>query len=232
MRRLALLAAVALVVGGCGGKKAAPAKPAAPRDPGKQVLDAFVSAAGRGDAKAMWALLSRASQRRLGPLARFERTTAVELAEGVGSFARSRYEEVVSERVTDSFGVVAIAGVRHVEGTREYNAYATALRLEGRFWRVELGGPVHIRPLGPAPGAREKTVLQIAGAVSSRRGGAGTAVLWLDGVTLNPKASGTAGNVTLFANLASPLARGRHNVVVFASGSADASATAWTFSVR
>jgi hypothetical protein len=139
---------------------------------------------------------------------------------------------VVSERVTDVFGVVAIAGVRRAEGRREYGAYGAALRLEQRVWRLELFGPVHIRPIGPDPGAGEKTVLQIASGISSRRGGAGTAVLWLDGVTLQPQVRGPSRSVTLFANLASPLARGRHNVVVFASGAKDAAAKAWTFSVR
>ena len=225
MRRLALVLVGAALLAGCGGsKKAAPTAPTAPRDPGKAVVDAFVAAAGRADAKALWALLSPPSQQRLGPFGRFRRTSARELADGVGSFARGRYGEVVSERVTDTFGAVAIAG--------NSGAYATALRLDGGSWRVELGGPVHIRPLGPNPGAREKTVLQVAAAVSSERGGAGTAVMWLDGVTLNPQARGTARNVTLFANLASPLARGSHNVVVFASGAKDASATAWTFFVR
>src|SRR5689334_23246495 len=109
MRRAALVLVAAALLAGCGGKqRAAPTTPTTPRDPGKEVLDAFVAAAGRGDARALWALLSRPSQRRLGPFAKFRRTTATELSEGVGSFARSPYREIVSERVTDTFGAVAI----------------------------------------------------------------------------------------------------------------------------
>src|SRR4051794_9204424 len=146
MRRAAVATlAVAALVAGCGGKskpqsiqppiKTAPAGP----DPRQRGMKAFVAAARRGDAKALWALLSTPGQQRLGPFSRFRSATALELGEGVGSFARSTYKEVVSERVTDRFGVVAIAGFRTAEGTREYAAYAAALRLERGSWRVELG---------------------------------------------------------------------------------------------
>src|SRR5919201_3524007 len=105
-RAVALLAATALVAGGCGGaKKAAPP----PRDRGKEVIDALVAAAARHDAKALWGLLSGPSRQRLGSFERFRRTAAVTLASRVGSFARAPYREIVSERVTNRFGVVAIA---------------------------------------------------------------------------------------------------------------------------
>src|SRR5256885_5842908 len=155
MRRAALATiAVAALVTGCGGKskpqsiqppiKTAPAGP----DPGKQAVDAFVAAAGHGDAKALWALLSAPTRARLGPFSRFRSATAVELAEGAGSFARGTYKEIVSERVTDRFGVVAIAGFRTAEGAREYATYGTALRLEAGPRRGGAGGA------GPRPDPR------------------------------------------------------------------------------
>ena len=230
--------AVAALVAGCGSKskpqsiqppiKTAPKGP----DPGKQVIDAFVAAAGRGDAKALWALLSAPTQARLGPLSHFRSATAVALAESVGSFARSTYNEIVSERVTDRFGVVAIAGFRPAEGTREYAAYGTALRLEEGSWRVELGGPIEIKVLGPGPGPAEQPVVQVGAEIHARGGGLATAVGWLDGATVPSQLRGTTKAATFFANLASPVARGRHTAVVFAGGAKDASATAWTFSVR
>jgi hypothetical protein len=236
VRRLAVAAAVAVLAVGCGGatKEDGPPAPTtvAGVDRGKIVIDAFVAAAGRRDARAMWRLLSGSSQRRLGSFQRFRRTTAIEFAEGVGSFARSAYKVVVSERVTDLFGAVAIAGVRTAEGMREYAAYGTALRLENGSWRVEFRGPVHIEPLGPRPGTREKTVVQTAAEVVDKRGGLQTAVTWVDGVALDSQFRGGSRGATLFANLASPLARGRHNVVVFAGGAKDASVIVWTFSVH
>jgi hypothetical protein len=237
-RALVVLAAVALVVVGCGGKRKPGSiqppirtQPAGP-DAGEKVMDAFVRAAGRGDAKALWQLLSRPSQRRLGSFAPFRKTTAIELSEGVGSFARAKHKAVVSERVTDSFGVVAIAGFRRAEGTREYAAYATALRLEHGAWHVELGGgPVQIEPLGPLPGSHQARVIQVGAEVrtGAKPPDLETGVMWLDGIALNAELHGGARSATFFANLASPLARGRHNVVVFAGGAEDASATAWTF---
>jgi hypothetical protein len=230
--------AVAALVAGCGGKSkpesiqppitTAPTGP----DPGKQVIDAFVAAAGRGDAKALWALLSTATQARLGPFSHFRGVTAIELAGGVGLFARGTYKEIVSERVADRFGVVAIAGLRTAEGTREYAAYGTALRLEEGSWRVELGGPIQIQILGPGPGPAEQAVVQVGAEIHARAGGLATAVGWLDGATIPSQLRGTAKAATFFANLASPVAPGRHTAVVFAGGAKDASATAWTFSVR
>ncbi len=234
MRRLLPLAAAAALLAGCGGGQAAestaPPTTVAAADPGRDALAAFVAAAREGNAGAMWRLLSADTRRRLGPTAaRFRRGAASELYEGLGSFRR--YRLVVSERITPEFGVVAIEGMRRVEGGQELSVYAAPLRLEGRRWKVELGGPIQVRPIGPDPGAREDAVAQIAAAVRGPAG-AGTAVMWLDGQTLSPEVRGTASNVTMFANFQVALEPGRHTVVVFASGKRDASATAWAFTVR
>jgi len=61
------------------------------------------------------------------------------------------------------------------------------------------------------------------------RGGRGTAVMYLDGATLNPEVRGTATNSTLFANFDEALYPGRHTVVLFANAGREAAATAWAF---
>ena len=228
-----LLAGLVAVLAGCGGSRhvatttpvtTAPST-TAPADPGKVAIDAFAAAARKGDARALWALLSTQSRDRLGPtLGQFEKGQAAELHKGVGAF--TRFRTIVSERITPEFGVVAIDGVRN--GRRD--VYAAALRLQGEDWKVEAGGPVVVRPIGPDPGSKEQVVAQIAGAVKGP-GGAGTAVMYLDGATLNPQVRGTASNSTLFTNFDRPIDPGRHTVVLFASDGREASASAWAFTV-
>jgi hypothetical protein len=239
-RLLLSLVGIALLAGCGGGKGAQPTTtndypPAPPPpttttsgDPGKDAIDAFVAAAHAGKADAMWSMLSTATRRRWGPPARFRNGTAIELAEGVGSFGNGAYKVIVSERITPEFGVVAIDGSRLAEGRREREVYAAALRLEGEQWKLELGGPVRVRAVGPDPGARERVVAQIAAAVSGKDGG-GTAVVYVDGLTENPKVYGTPSNSTLVVNYEPALDRGRHTVVVFGAVGRDASATGWWF---
>jgi hypothetical protein len=232
VRRASLLIAVVVLAAGCGGGKSAEtnapattvvppvttAKP--PADPGRVAADAFVVAARSGNPAALWRLLSTEAQQRVGPtLERFRGGEARKLVSTVGRLGP--YRLVVSERVTPEFGVVAIDGSRR-------GVYALALRLEGSRWRVELGGPVKVRPIGPDPNAHERIVAQVAAAVTGP-GGAGTAVMYLDGQTENPKVYGTASNSTLVADFDPALDPGRHTVVVFASDGREASAVAWTF---
>ncbi len=234
---LALAAVVAMLAAGCGGRKSAGASSTdapgttttAPADPGRDAIEAFVSAARAGHSQALWRMLSTSSRQRLGPtLAGFREHAAAEFAEGVGSFRRFRV--VVSERITPELGVVAIDGTRAAEGSKGRDLYAAALRLEGAAWKLELGGPVKVRPIGPDPGARERVVGQVAAAVEGPAG-SGTAVMYLDGQPTNPKVAGTVSNSTLYANFEPPLNRGRHTVVVFASSGREASAIAWAFTV-
>jgi hypothetical protein len=235
VRVAAALAIVALtaLVAGCGGKSKPesiqPPITTAPEgeDRGKVVVDALVRAAGARDAEALWELLSTPSRQRLGPFERFRGTAAAKLSEDLGGLSRGPYRQMVSERVTDNFGIVALA---NASGT-----YAAALRLEGGSWRVELGGPVHIEPLGIVNASTAEPVVQVAAEIrtSATPPDLETAVAWLDGLSLDQaQLHGTAKSATLFANLVSPVRSGRHTVVAFAGGAKDASAVAWTFSVR
>jgi hypothetical protein len=231
---LSLVGVMLLAGCGGGGKETTTAVSAPPPtilttsgDPGKDAIQAFVAAARAGRVDAMWEMLSTASKRRLGPtLARFRARGARRLAEDIGSFGR--YEVIVSERITPEFGVVAIDGSRVVEGRRLRDVYAAALRLEGAKWKLEVGGPVHVRAVGPDPGAHEGVVAQIAAAVSGKDG-TGSAVVYVDGLSENPKVFGTASNSTLVVNFEPALDPGRHTVVVFGDVGRDASATGWWF---
>jgi hypothetical protein len=237
VRRLALLGLSVLVLAACGGKSATtttndfpprpPIRTTTPPDPGKDAIDAFVTAARHGDVDALWEALSTRSKHRLGPtITLFRQRAAKRISEEVGSFGD--YKVIVSERITPDFGVVAIDGSHVVEGKRLRDVYAAALRLEGAKWKLELNGPVHVRPIGPDPGAREQVVAQVAAAVSGE-GGTGSAVFYVDGLTENPKIYGTQRNSTLVVNYDPALDPGRHTVVVFGNVGHDASATGWWF---
>ena len=219
---LVLVAAFALLAGGCGGdddKQAAP--PPQFSDPGREVMRAFVAAAADGYAETAWELLSQPSQRRAGPtLEEFEEETFPELRRTLAPFAGGKLPVEVSERIDEEFGLVALS--------RGRDAYATPLRLEGDVWRVELPGPVRIEVLGPPPGSRGKFVQQI-GVEKRGPGGAGVAVLYLDGVTLDPRTSSGPEGATIFANFANPLEPGPHTAVAFTSAGGNAAARAWTF---
>jgi len=233
-----LLAALVVALAGCGGSArhtastvaataTAPATTApataAPADPGKVLVDSFAAAARKGDARALWAMLSTESRSRLGPdFSRFSQKAAHGFYRDLGAF--TSFRTIVSERITPEFGVVAIDGIRN--GKRA--VYAIPLRLQGEQWKVESGGPVVVRPIGPAPGSKGQVVAQVAGAVEGP-GGTGTAVMYLDGATLNPEVRGTASNSTLFANFDQALDPGRHTVVLFANDGREAAATAWAF---
>ena len=217
---------VVLAACGGGGDKAQPTTirlQPAPADPGKAAVEAALAAAAAGKIDQLWGMLSTRSRQRLGPtLGRFRSGAGRELADRLGSLRNAKV--IVSERITPEFGMVAVDGRRN--GKRA--VHAVPLRLEGTGWKLELGSPVKIRPIGPLPGKHEPVVAQIAAAVTGP-GGSGTAVMYLDGHTENPKVAGTSSNSTLYASFEPPLDPGRHTVVVFASDGGDAGATAWDF---
>ena len=101
-------------------------------DPGREVMQALVTAAAAGDAETAWDLLSEPSQRREGPFEEFERTTFPELRRTLAPFAKAPLPVEVSENIDGEFGLVALS--------RGGSAYAVPMRLEGEVWRVELPG--------------------------------------------------------------------------------------------
>ena len=219
--------AALLIAAGCGGGNSTATTGATassrtttrsqgPSDPGRDAIEAFVAAARRDDAAASWRMLSTPSRDRLGPtLAAFRRDEAAGLHKRFAPFRA--FEVIVSERITPELGIVAIDDGRRVD--------AVVLRLEGETWKVELGGPVRIQLIG------QPLLAQVAVSVEGP-GGAGTAVMYVDGQTVIPKVYSSPTNSTVFANLEPPLDPGRHTLVVFASNGRDASAGAWAFTAK
>jgi hypothetical protein len=209
---------VLLALAGCGGDDGEPTT--TPSDPGREVMQALVTATADNDAETAWDLLSEASQRREGPFEEFEQTTFPELRRTLAPFAKPPLPVEVSENIDGVFGLVALS--------RGGSAYAVPMRLEGDVWRVELPGPARIEILGPPPGSRGKFADQI-GVEKHGPGGAGVAVLYLDGVTLDPQTASSADSATIFANFFNELEPGLHTAVAFTSAGGEAAARAWTF---
>ena len=186
-----LVVSVALLVG-CGGgaKKTEPVKA---RDP-NAVGESFFTAAAAG---------------KFGP----------ELQRRFGPFAHG-YSTIVSERITDLFGVIAIR-----RGTA---TDAIVMHRHGPLWTVDFRGTIVIQPLGPKPGSRTH-VDQVAAELRGLKGNGEAAILYVDGATLESKLPRTGSHATLFANLLTPLAPGLHSAVIFATDGLKSKARAWTF---
>jgi hypothetical protein len=211
---------ISLLLAACGGDDKQ-AEPMPAPDPGAEVMAALVAAAADDNAETAWELLSQPSHRRAGPtFEEFERNEFPVLKRTLAPFAGGSLPVEVSEKIDDEFGLVALS--------RGEDAYAIPLRLEGDVWRVELRSPVRIDVLGPPPGSRGKFVQQI-GVEKHGAGGAGIAVLYLDGVTLDAETASDADSATIFANFESNLKPGRHTAVAFTSAAGEAAARAWTF---
>ncbi len=206
------LACAAASVAGCGGA-------GAPTDPGRAVAGQLVDAASGHDAQALWDLLSTGARRlEGGDEQTFARRGASALERRLAPFAR-RFDVVVSERITDDVGVVAIRNGA--------DAYAVPLRRERGEWKAEVASPVRIAILGPRPGSAQ--VVGQIGVEVHARGGVGNALLYLDGQSLEPNVYPGRLGATVFANLPRPAKPGRHVAVAYADLGAAAAAVAWTF---
>jgi predicted small lipoprotein YifL len=219
LKAIAVLSAMSFALAACGSD--GESTTAAPPDPGRDVMQALVDAAAADDAESAWELLSMPSRERAGPtLEEFEENEFPELKRTLAPFAEDPLPVEVSENLDGEFGVVALS--------RGNDAFATPLRREGEHWRVELASPVTIDVLGPPPGSRGEFAKQI-GVEKRGAGGAGLAVLYLDGVTLDAETFADADSATIFANFESKLEPGRHTAVAFTGAAGEAAARAWTF---
>lgn len=243
MRTLAAVAlAVLALAAGCSGGPDESAQTTAPAtaqgseqlDEEKAVGEAlrrFVDAAAAADADALWGLLSARSREQLGPTqAEFSEELVADLERGLGSFAGSPYETVLSVETESGWGVAAIAGGRIRSGEAEFAAYGAALRLEDGDWRIELGDPVDIvnnEPPQTTDDRQPRVQFEVSADAPVDEAG-----LWLDGVALPANAAGTADAVTVVATPEQPLAPGWHVLVVFGRAGDDATAGATPFEVE
>lgn len=228
---VAALAVAALAAAFALPAVAAPRARAADATPGG-VLTTFVQAAGKGDAAKLWSLLSPQSQKRLGPdLAAFKKKAAASLNQGLGGFSRDGSFKVrFSTVLSSSWAVAVITGTRKVDGKAEAGAYGVVMRATAGAWRLELGGPVQVRVLGPDPG---ETVAspgpQVAVEAKAPRQIVG-AIIWADGEAVNSSAGGTGpNNVTIYGVAPNVTGKGIHWGAGVAATATDATAVAWTF---
>jgi hypothetical protein len=229
--RLAAAAALAttLALSGCdGGDEPEGATTAAPppatttttapptdgRAP-ERAFRAFLAAATRGDADALWEGLSAGSRRRLGTTrAEFERSAASVLRQGLSGLSPDAVETVVAETISTEWSIVAVETQGRV--------FATALHREEGRWRVDVGGVVAVEPVHPPPGAAPRRP-----ELSARVDAAGppdVTRIWLDGRPL----PATVGRAGLISAPLGPLRPGTHTVVAYAQTADDAAATGWT----
>jgi hypothetical protein len=222
VRRLALALALLPLAAACGGgdkSTAPPTSTTASADPGKAAIVALFQAASKDDRKALWNLLSKESQQRLGGYDRFESQTAAAMERALVPFANKNLMPFISQNISPQFGVVAVRS-----GTK---ALAFPLRHENGAWKIETPGPLVFQILAPQPGSTGG-VSQVAVEVHSP-GVVDDALVWVDGKFVRPTLAPKRGTATVFANLAKPLSRGAHIAVVYAEEGNDASAEAWTF---
>jgi hypothetical protein len=222
MGRLALTLVLLPLAAACGGsdKDSAPTtSTAATADPGKAAIVALFQAASKDDRKALWNLLSKESQKRLGSYDNFQSQGAPVIERALVPFANKDLTPFVSQNISPQWGVVAIRSGE--------KALAFPLRSEDGAWKIETPGPLVFRILGPAPGSTG-SVSQVAVEVNSP-GVVDDAIVWIDGKLLHPTLAPARGKATVFANLDKPLARGTHIAVVYAEEGKDASAEAWSF---
>ncbi len=224
MRRFSpLLVVVPLVAVACGsggGYKTSPSTTTASADPGKAAVAGLVQAAVHDNRKALWNLLSKPSQKRLGPTyAAFAAGSALVIERALKPFENRALTPFISQNVSQQFGLVAVRS-----GAK---ALAFPLRREGRAWKVETPGPIQFQILGPQPGS-SGPVAQVAVEVKSP-GVIGDAILFVDGKSLQPNLTPKPGTATAFANLSKALPPGTHIAVVYAQEGNNAGAEAWSF---
>jgi hypothetical protein len=222
VRRLAIVLVLLPLAAACGGSDKNPTpqtSSAASADPGKAAIAALFEAASKDDRKALWSLLSKESQQRLGGYDGFASQGAEAMERALVPFANKSLMPFVSQNISPQWGIVAIRS-----GAK---ALAFPLRNENGAWKIETPGPVVFGILAPQPGSTS-TVSQVAVEAHSP-GVVDDAIVWVDGKLVRPTLAPAQGKATVFANLADPLPRGTHIAVVYAEEGNDASAEAWSF---
>lgn len=232
-----VLVLLALVAGGCGSSGGdaattapAPPGPKIPAEPeAGKVLEAFVRAAGRQDAPAMWKLLSPAAQAQYGPTdGQFVVDAGREFGATMGEFERSgEWKLVVAARPTANWAVAAISGYIVTKGKKSYGAYASPLRRIDGKWYLEPTGTVKLVPATPDPDLVSKDSTPSIGLELEASEPILEAAIWLDDTTLVPDLA--ADELFISADVVAPIEKGWHTVVTFGETQSSAGANAFTF---
>lgn len=178
----------------------------------------------------MWGLLSRQSRSLLGPtLAKFEQEYADGFENGLGSFATTDYDVVLSQVTPSGWGIAAIAGTRTHDGKNEFAAYAVPVAQEGGGWRLELGDPIRLELLSPGGKTSEsqpEIVFRARAKAPIEEAG-----VWVDGEPVPGNVNGSGNDIRVTATPGKPLGSGRHVVVAYVSSGESAMAGAAPFRI-
>jgi hypothetical protein len=196
-------------------------------------LAELVRAAGADDEPKMWAALTQASRKQLGPsLAEFRSVNAGGLRATLAPFARSPYRVILNQVITLDMALIAIEGTQAVDGKREYAAYAVPLRREHGKWRMQVDPLLTIEAVRPIPLGQVRERTQLFAELAAPRA-IDDAALWFDGTAFSARGyfSTDRKRMSVWGEAPQPLKKGHHTVVAFARAGPDAAATAWTFTV-
>jgi hypothetical protein len=200
--------------------------------PGETMLE-FVAAAHRNDARAMWNMLTRASQLRVGgtfPV--FKAKVASDFIGSVGAFVPGEFRVVTSARLGGGLAVASIAGERKPPegGPAEFETFAAPMYEKGGAWRLEVFGPGSLTLLVP----EERTPLQhVSAAVAVETGQPVIRVgVWFDGKQYGSPTEGPSPTqMTLFSEPDEDFEPGDHTMLAVTDLGDTALATSWTFIV-
>ena len=170
--------------------------------------------------KALWNLLSKPSQKRLGPTyAAFAAGSALVIERALEPFENRALTPFISQNVSQQFGLVAVRS-----GAK---ALAFPLRRENGAWKVETPGPIQFQILGPQPGSSG------AGGPGRRRSEVARRDRGRDPLrgrqAAAPNLTPKPGAATAYVNLSKALPPGTHIAVAYAQEGNDAGAEAWSF---
>ena len=170
----------------------------------------------------MWATLSAATQRHLGPtIDGFRARSAGALRRELAPFAHEKVRIFLEEQTDVDLAVEGISGGAAV--------YAAAFRYEQGGWYVAIDPSLRIQATLPRPGSRifqrTKVLAEIVARVPVT-----SASVWFDGSFFPAEGARTdAEHAGVLGEAPQPLRSGRHIVVAFATAGESAAARAWSF---
>ena len=181
------------------------------------------------DPAGAWALLSRATRRRLGPTpAAFRAHSFHSLASQLAPFAH--HARIFLDELTEpEFAIVAVSVTEHVGTGSRVVVYAAAFHREGTSWLAVIDPSVRIKATLPQPGGRIFQRTKVL-AEFAARAPLTAAAFWFDGAAVAASGAGVdSEHAGMIAEAPQPLHDGWHTVVAFVAAGRSAAARAWAF---